>query len=69
MFLHRYLNIVFQGLDNDCNGSLSRVEAREAFDVVLQITLTDDEFEKAPVIKVVKCMLVYYKYPLNRMVV
>ena len=34
-------------MDSDCNGSLSRVEAREAFDVVLQITLTDDEFEKA----------------------
>ena len=32
-------------LDDDCNGSLSRTEAREAFDGVLKIALTDDEFE------------------------
>ena len=38
---------MFQVLDNDCNGVLSRTEAREAFDVVLQITLTDDEFNKS----------------------
>ena len=38
---------MFQVLDNDCNGVLSRTEAREAFDVVLQITLTDDEFDNA----------------------
>jgi Ca2+-binding EF-hand superfamily protein len=34
-------------LDNDCNGALSRTEAREAFDVIFQITLTDDEFDKS----------------------
>ena len=38
---------MFQVLDNDCNGALSRTEAREAFNVVLQITLTDDEFDKS----------------------
>ena len=38
---------MFQVLDNDCNGVLSRTEAREAVDVVLQITLTDDEFDNA----------------------
>ena len=46
-FSHRYLNIVFQVLDNDCDRALSRTEAREAFDIILQITLTDDEFEKS----------------------
>ena len=34
-------------LDNDCSGTLTHIEAREAFDVVLQMTLTDAEFEIA----------------------
>ena len=33
--------------DNDCNSLLTRIEAREASDVVLQLTLTDAEFEKS----------------------
>ena len=47
IFHNRYLNIVFQVLDNDCNGVLNRTEAREAIDVVFQITLTDDEFDES----------------------
>ena len=34
-------------LDNDCSGMLTHIEAREAIDVVLQMTLTDAECENA----------------------
>ena len=46
-FMYRFLLIVFQVLDDDNGGFLDRVEIREAFDTVLQMVLTDAEFETA----------------------
>ena len=45
--MYRFLHIVFQVLDDDNGGFLDRVEIREAFDTVLQMVLTDVEFETA----------------------
>ena len=46
-FMYRFLLIVFQVLDDDSRGCLDRAEIREAFDAVLQMTLTDAEFDAA----------------------
>jgi len=46
-FTCSFVVIVFQLLDDDCSGCLDRTEIREAFDAVLQMTLTDSEFDAA----------------------
>ena len=45
--MYRFLLIVFQVLDDDSRGCLDRAEIREAFDAVLQLTITDAEFDAA----------------------
>ena len=42
-----YLVITFQVLDNNADGCLDRMEVRESFEVLLSLTLTDDEFKDA----------------------
>ena len=44
--MYRYLIIVFEITDTDMNGCLDPTELREAIDIVLQLTLNDDEFNK-----------------------
>ena len=40
----RYLIVVFETKDTDMNGCLDPTELREAIDIVLQLTLNEDEF-------------------------
>ena len=44
--MYRYLIVVFEIKDTDMNGCLDPTELREAIDIVLQLTLNDDEFNK-----------------------
>ena len=40
----RYLIVVFETKDTDMNGCLEPTELRAAIDIVLQLTLNEDEF-------------------------
>ena len=46
-FLVRFVLVVFQVLDTDRSGALTYVELREAFDIILKMNLSEEEFEAA----------------------
>ena len=41
---HRYLRIIYETIDSESTGRLNPAEVRESFVLVIDITLTDDEF-------------------------
>ena len=46
-FFVRFVLVVFQVLDVDKSGALTFVELREAFDIILKMNLSEEEFETA----------------------
>jgi hypothetical protein len=44
LFCHRYLRIIYETIDSESTGRLNLAEVRESFVLVIDITLTDDEF-------------------------
>ena len=46
-FFVRFVLVVFQVLDTDRSGALTYVELREAFDIILKMNLSEEEFETA----------------------
>ena len=47
VFFFRFVLVVFQVLDTDRSGALTYVELREAFDIILKMNLSEEEFETA----------------------
>ena len=47
VFFVRFVLVVFQVLDVDKSGALTFVELREAFDIILKMNLSEEEFETA----------------------
>ena len=41
-----YARIIYAAIDDDVNGSLDRDEIRESIEIILELTITDTEFEK-----------------------
>ena len=46
-FFVRFVLVVFQVLDTDRSGALTFIELREAFDIILKMNLSEEEFEAA----------------------
>jgi len=44
-FQIRYFRLVYENLDADSNGSLNAEEVREALQIIVDTTLTDEEFQ------------------------
>ena len=44
-FFVRFVLVVFQVLDTDRSGALTFIELREAFDIILKMNLSEEEFE------------------------
>ena len=44
-FQIRYFRLVYENLDADSNGSLNAEEVREALEIIVDTTLTDEEFQ------------------------
>ena len=45
LFCYRYLRIIYETIDSESTGQLNPAEVRESFLLVIDITLTDDEFD------------------------